>query len=65
MALRTCFGLDIKAWNKKYQRNFLADYAPVLEKYTNELVYKENRVFCTPHGFEILNSILVDFLDEN
>ena len=63
MGLRTQFGIDLEQWNLKYHRNFLNEYKDVLEKYKNVLTIDNGRLFCKGHGFEILNSILVDFLD--
>lgn len=63
MALRTQFGLSLSQWNQKYQRNFEKDYQSILKKYQDYLNIENGRLFCNKKGLEILNTILVDFLD--
>lgn len=63
MALRTQFGLSISQWNQKYHRNFMNDYKKVLNKYKDVLILDQDRLYCNEKGLEILNTILVDFLD--
>ncbi|MCF0258657.1 MAG: radical SAM family heme chaperone HemW [Erysipelotrichaceae bacterium] len=63
MGLRTRFGVDVKAWQNRYRTDFFKKYACPLKKYQNELVYENGRLFCTERGMEILNSILVEFLE--
>lgn len=66
MALRTCFGLNVEKWQKRYQKDFFALYKNVLKKYEKEyLIYEKPYLRPTPKGMEILNTILVDFLDVN
>ena len=66
MALRTSFGLNVDQWQKKYQKDFHTSYQNVLRKYIPEyLVYEKPYLKPTPKGMEILNTILVDFLDVN
>jgi oxygen-independent coproporphyrinogen-3 oxidase len=66
MALRTSFGLDIQAWNKKYGLDFLYEYKDVLDKYLeNGLVIQEEHLRADEAGMEILNTILVDFMLQN
>ena len=62
MALRTSFGLDINKWNSLYHEDFLKKYQVVLNKYSQELVLKDDRLYPSMHAMEILNTILVDFL---
>ena len=63
MALRTRFGLDVKKWQTRYRKDFLKMYQSVLDKYPDKLVFENGRLFCTEKGMEILNSILVEFLE--
>lgn len=63
MALRTQFGLSISQWNQKYHRNFEKDYRKVLKKYKDVLILDQDHLYCNEKGLEILNAILVDFLD--
>ncbi|MDY3035326.1 MAG: radical SAM family heme chaperone HemW [Absicoccus sp.] len=65
MSLRTSFGLNVQAWNQKYHRDFEKEYQPVLKKYANDLKIQNGRCVCTPAGLEILNTILVDFLEDS
>lgn len=66
MALRTQFGLDVTAWQKRYGLDFFMQYKNVLKKYLGTyLCLEKNHLFPTEQGMEILNTILVDFLSEN
>lgn len=66
MSLRTCFGFDVKKWEEKYRVDFFQRYGTVFEKYKGKyLQYKDFRIKPTEKGMEILNTILVDFLDVN
>ena len=65
MSLRTAFGLDIQTWNQKYQRDFEKEYQRVLKKYAKQLKIRNGRCVCTPSGLEILNTILVEFLEDS
>ena len=62
MALRTKFGLNILAWNERYQSDFRLKYASVLSKYAAYFEYSENHIYLNDAGLEILNTILVDFM---
>lgn len=65
--LRTIFGLDLEAWNTKYQSNFVTRYPKTLVKYQDHLTIDAGCLKADGKGMEILDSILVDFLieDEN
>ena len=63
MALRTDAGLDLQAWNERYHSDFETKYADVLNRYRNELVLKNSHLSATERGMEILNTILVAFLE--
>lgn len=60
--LRTRAGLDVEAWQRRYQMDFLKKYEAVLKKYQDMLCLKQGRLFCSERGMEILDSILVEFL---
>ena len=64
MSLRTIFGLDIQQWENKYQMNFRKQYQKVLQQYIpDHLQIINGHLIPTEKGFEILNTILVDFLE--
>lgn len=66
MALRTSFGLDIEKWNQKYNQDFEKRYEKVLSKWMPDyLVIKDHHIKTTDLGMEILNTILIDFMDMN
>ena len=62
MALRTKKGLNIQDWNRRYSMDFKIRYASVLEKYDAYFQQEDSYVFLNEGGFEILNTILVDFM---
>lgn len=64
MGLRTRFGFSVTDWQQKYHRSFLSDYQDVLKRWTPEYLHLENG-YLKPgeKGMEILNTILVDFLE--
>ena len=62
MALRTRFGLNILAWNERYQSDFRLKYVSILSKYAAYFEYSENHIYLNDAGLEILNTILVDFM---
>ncbi len=61
-ALRTRQGLDIRKWNERYGFDFESRYASVLDKYEEFLIHKGDFLSVNPKGMEMLDSILVDFL---
>ncbi len=65
--LRTIFGLNLEAWNVKYQSDFITRYPKTLDKYQDHLAIDDGCLKADAKGMEILDSILVDFLieDEN
>ncbi len=63
--LRTRFGVDIEAWQRRYGLDFFQRYKVVLEKYRNLLFVENGRLFVNGHGMEILDTILIDFLMED
>lgn len=64
MGLRTIFGFSYHQWNLTYGFDFLKKYKNVLDKWVPTYLNIENdRIFPTKIGMEILNTILVDFLE--
>ncbi len=63
--LRTIFGLNLNAWNKKYGFDFEARYPKTLERYADHFQLKDGYLSVDRKGMEILDSILVDFLMED
>ncbi|MBQ0066014.1 MAG: radical SAM family heme chaperone HemW [Firmicutes bacterium] len=64
MGLRSTLGFDIRKWENRYKKSFKESYKDVLEKYVPEyLVLEKNTCKPTQKGMEMLNSILVDFLE--
>lgn len=63
MGLRTSFGVDILAFDQKYGISLESVYASVLIKYKAELEIVDHHLVCNEKGMEILNTILVDFLE--
>ena len=63
MGLRTSFGVDLKAYEEKYQIDLEKKAQPLMKKYEGELMIQEGALKCDERGREKLNSILVDFLD--
>ncbi len=63
MCLRTQFGLDIKQWNSKYNKDFLKQYRSVLSKYASYIEINDVSCIVNEKGRMILNEILVDFLE--
>lgn len=62
MALRTCYGLNINEWNTRYHLDFERKYHTVLEQYKDFFKRNGNTISLNEKGFEILNTILVDFM---
>lgn len=66
MGLRTQFGVSIENWNQRYHQDLEIKYKNVIQKYSPMYLYLENGYLKpTEKGMEILNSILVDFLEED
>lgn len=63
MGLRTASGLDTLAWQDKYNRSF-HDFDPVLQQYAQFLEMDNGRLYVNEKGMEILNTILVEFLEQ-
>ena len=59
MSLRTIYGLDIEEFNRKYDSDLIREYPlGISNKY---IEIRDGKMFCTKP--EILNSILLDFMD--
>lgn len=66
MALRTSFGLDLASWNQRYGMDFQNRYESILSKWMPDYLVIENGCLKTTDlGMEILNTILIDFMDVN
>lgn len=63
MSLRTSFGLDIDKFNKKYQTDFYSRYENVIKKYISFFDCTKKRIVCTQKGRDVLNTILIDFME--
>ena len=61
MSLRTIYGLDLDEFCKRYQIDFKDRYKKAIEKNIKYLDIDDKHCIC--NNLEILNSILVDFLD--
>ncbi len=61
MSLRTIYGLDLIDFKDRYQIDFVDKYKKAIQKNRQHLVFKDNHCICK--DLEILNTILVDFLD--
>ncbi len=66
MALRTSFGLHLDSWNQRYGKNFEKQYGSILLKWMPDcLIIEDGYLKTTDSGMEILNTILIDFMDVN
>ncbi len=61
MSLRTIYGLDLDEFCKRYQIDFKDRYKKAIEKNIKYLDIDDR--YCICNNLEILNSILVDFMD--
>lgn len=63
MGLRTRFGIDLDAYETKYGINILDTYETVLERWKAYFRTDQRRLYLTEQGREVLNTILLDFMD--
>lgn len=63
MSLRTTFGLNVKQFNEKYKIDFYECYKKTIQKYQNYFIQSKDSLVCTQEGRNILNTILIDFLE--
>lgn len=63
MGLRTQWGLDLTAWQQRYGRQ-ISDFPQTLAAYGSYLIQEPGRLRVSEAGMELLNSILVAFLEE-
>lgn len=61
MSLRTSFGLDLDLFNKRYALSFFEVYQEAYHKHQKDFIIKDNHLIVK--NLELLNSLLVDFLD--
>ncbi|EMD16126.1 putative oxygen-independent coproporphyrinogen III oxidase [Eggerthia catenaformis OT 569 = DSM 20559] len=66
MSLRLVEGLNIKDFNKRYHENFLNLYRYPIAKHLalNNLIIKDDYIKTTDQGMYILNTVLIDFLED-
>ena len=60
MSLRTIHGLDIKLFNERYGIDFIKEYKSAIENNKDNLLFDND--YCKCKNLEILNSILLDFM---
>lgn len=64
MSLRCAAGLDIDAWNRKYRRDFQKEFEEPLGRWCPDyLILNNGWLYPQEKGMEILNTILLDFMD--
>lgn len=65
MGLRMKHGMSLKRFEECFGRSFVSVYEKQLEKLTglNMIVLDDGHVRCTTEGYEILNTVLEEFLD--
>ena len=61
MSLRMIHGLDLIKFKERYGIDFICKYKDAIKKNEKYLSFKDNHCIC--NNLEILNTILVDFLD--
>ena len=64
LALRLSKGLDILAFNKKYNADFIKTYKTVIDKYKDLIEINQNNVRLTENGFLLSNEIMSEFIVE-
>ena len=64
MGLRLKEGMQIQLFEERYHTSVLEVYSTQIKKLCNEgkLILEKNRLRCSEEGFEILNSILLEFM---
>lgn len=61
MSLRTIYGLDLKQFKQRYNKDALEVFKEAINKNKNQLIIKNDHLIVTKR--EILNTILVDFIE--
>ena len=64
MGLRLKEGMHIQFFEERFHTSVLEVYRTQINKLCNEgkLILEKNRLRCSEKGFEILNSILLEFM---
>jgi oxygen-independent coproporphyrinogen-3 oxidase len=62
LGLRMTEGIDLKAFEAEFERDFLDFYQPIISRYREYFCVKNDRFFFTQQGLLISNSILADFI---
>ena len=65
MGLRMKHGMSLKRFEECFGRTLLSVYEKQLDRLKKQgmLLLQDDRVCCTPKGYEILNTVLEEFLD--
>lgn len=65
MGLRMKKGMSLKRFESCFGKPFVSVYGEIVQSLTDRklIVLAEDTVRCTPQGFEILNTVLEEFLD--
>lgn len=64
MGLRLIEGIDILAFNRKYNVDLFSYYQEAIDKYLGTyLLVTDNYLKCSPEGIYFLNQILLDFMN--
>ena len=64
MGLRLKEGMNIQLFEERFHTSVVEVYRTQINKLLNEgkLILEGNRLHCSEEGFEILNSILLEFM---
>jgi oxygen-independent coproporphyrinogen-3 oxidase len=63
--LRLFEGMEISQWNARYHDRLEKRAEAVMEKFPDSLRIEEGRLQCSEHGMEILDSLLLEFLEQD
>ena len=66
MGLRMICGIDLKIFNKKFNKDIRSIYDKVIEKNIKDglLILEEDKMFLTLKGLELSNYVMSDFILE-
>ena len=64
LAFRTAKGLDVDAFNKKYEMDFKRSYAKGIKAVQKYLGEKNGRIYILPQYFSVQNGIILSVLTE-
>lgn len=63
MGLRTRFGIDLVQYEKRYGFDLMNRYRDVIDRWSTFFRTGNGRLYLTEQGREVLNTILLDFMD--